>query len=60
MLAWSLVLSLAALRVVRAYPILGPPQYGSFGEHGGVATEVRACTRTIHTVFLNIVPRVMS
>jgi len=42
MLVWSLVLSLATLQVAQAYPTPNPPQYSSFGEHGGVATEVRA------------------
>jgi hypothetical protein len=42
MLARLLVLSLAALQVAQAFPNPGHPQYGSLGEHGGIATEVRA------------------
>jgi hypothetical protein len=42
MLAWLLVLSLAALQVAQAFPNPGRPQYGSLGQHGGIATEVRA------------------
>ena len=40
MLVRSLVLSLAALQVAQAFPNPGRPQYGSLGEHGGIATEV--------------------
>ena len=39
MLVWSLVLSFATLQAVQASD---PPQYSSFGKHGGVATEVSA------------------
>lgn len=43
MVVWSLVMSLAAvLQVAQAYPKPGRPQFGPFGKHGGVATEVRA------------------
>lgn len=58
MLVYSLVLSLATLQVAQAYPSPGPPQYGSLGKHGGVATEVRAqnprvSSLAIENVFLN-------
>ena len=43
MLAWSLILSLATLRIAQAYPTSDGTQYTSLGQHGGVATEVRAC-----------------
>ena len=59
MLVCSLVLSLATLHVAQADPNLGPPQYGSLGKHGGVATEVRAqnprvFSLAIETIFLNL------
>ena len=48
MLVRSLVLSLVAvLQTAQAYPKLSRQQYGSFGKHGGVATEVCPSIRTL-------------